>query len=92
MKAWMVGALACSLALGCAQVREISGGDKDESGPVLLNADPPDRTTGFTADRFTIRFDERIQLERVRDGMLVSPPLDAPPTLSIIGGYSLGSD
>ncbi|MCC6937581.1 MAG: Ig-like domain-containing protein [Flavobacteriales bacterium] len=90
MKAWMVGALACSLALGCAQVREISGGDKDESGPVLLNADPPDRTTGFTADRFTIRFDERIQLERVRDGMLVSPPLDAPPTLSIIGGYSLG--
>lgn len=78
--------LAVALLLGaCAQVRDITGGPKDEAAPILVNAIPPDGTTSFTGDRFVLRFDERIQLERSRDGLLVSPPIDPPPTIAITG-------
>lgn len=75
-----------ALITGCAQVRDISGGDKDATGPVLLSSNPPNGSVRFSGDRFTLRFDERIQVERPRTGLLVSPPLDPPPTIQVSGG------
>lgn len=74
------------IAAGCAQVREISGGEKDERPPQLLTAVPPAFSTGFQGDEITLVFDERIQLERVRDRLLVSPPLAAAPSVRVMGG------
>lgn len=71
------------LLAACAQVRDISGGDKDGQPPQLVAADPPAESLRFSGSRITLRFDERIQLDRVRDRLLVSPPLDAPPTVRI---------
>lgn len=71
------------LLAGCAQVREISGGEKDATGPNLVGSEPPNGSVRFTGGRFTLRFDERVQVERPRGGLLVSPPLDPPPTIRV---------
>lgn len=73
------------LVAGCAQVRDISGGDKDATGPNLLGSNPPNGSIRFAGDRFTLRFDERVQVERPRGGLLVSPPMDPPPTIRVSG-------
>lgn len=74
------------LVAACAQVRDISGGEKDVTGPVLLEAVPPNQSTGFNASRILLRFNERVQLERVRERLLISPPLEKPPTLRLLRG------
>lgn len=81
----MLVAVTVLLMAGCAQVRDISGGEKDVTGPVLLGSDPPNGSVRFIGDRFTLRFDERVQVERPRNGLLVSPPLDPPPTIQVSG-------
>lgn len=89
MRAWPIALLLCLLLAACAQVRDITGGDKDAQGPVLENAAPANGTVNFAGDRFLLHFDERITIERMREGLPVSPPLDAPPTLSIARGSDL---
>jgi len=84
--------LAAFLLIACAQVGEITGGEKDEKPPQLLGADPPHLSTRFTGDRITLRFDERVQLDRPRDRMLVSPPLDVAPTVRITGARNVTID
>ncbi|MBK8498326.1 MAG: Ig-like domain-containing protein [Flavobacteriales bacterium] len=79
---WSV--LAVLLLSACAQVREITGGDKDVAGPKLVGAVPANYTTHFTNDRILLRFDEHVQLEPGRDRLLVSPPLDEPPTVRVV--------
>ncbi len=71
------------LVAACAQVRDITGGDKDTQPPRLLVADPPDQSVRFRGQRIVLQFDERIQLDRVRDGLLISPPLSSPPSVRI---------
>lgn len=77
--------IAAVLCCGCAQVREISGGAKDEEGPRPVEAIPPAGTVRFVGDRFVLRFDERVQVKRPKGGLLVSPPMDPPPTISVTG-------
>ncbi len=78
--------LVVLLFAACAQVREISGGEKDVTGPVLLEAVPPNQSTGFTSSRILLRFNERVQLERVSERLLISPPLEKPPTMRLLRG------
>lgn len=77
----------CTILLAaCAQVRDITGGEKDTLGPVLLSAEPPNYSTRFEGERILLRFNERIVLERVRDRLLISPPLEVPPTVAVVHG------
>lgn len=73
------------LIASCAQVRDLTGGDKDTVGPQLVSAEPPQLNTNFQGDHITLRFDERVKLERVRERLLVSPPLETPPDVRISG-------
>lgn len=74
---------------GCAQMREPVGGPPDTSPPELLSADPANGTVLFDADRIVLRFNERIKLERVSERLLISPPLDVPPEVTVVGGQDL---
>lgn len=74
------------LLAACAQVSELSGGEKDMSAPLLLDAEPPNGTVRFAADRIRLRFNERIKLDRVRDRLLISPPLDQAPEVTVNAG------
>lgn len=82
-------ALVPVLAVACAQVGNITGGEQDTVPPRLVQAEPPHRTTGFTGDRIVLHFDERIQLDRVRERLLVSPPLAEPPEVRLAGPRSV---
>jgi uncharacterized protein (DUF2141 family) len=77
---------AVLLLAACAQVRELQGGEKDTVPPVLLAAEPPNGTTHFDEDRITLSFSERVKLDRVRDCLLISPPLDKAPEVTVSSG------
>lgn len=83
----LVGGLA--LMGSCASVRQISGGEQDKTAPKLVSASPADRSTGFDAKAILLEFDERIQLERVRDRLLISPPLSEAPDVRLAGPRSV---
>ena len=76
----------------CAQVADISGGEKDVSPPELVRAEPPHLSTDFSGERITLIFDERIQLDRVRDRLLISPPLASPRQVRLAGPRTVAID
>jgi uncharacterized protein (DUF2141 family) len=74
------------LFAACAQIREPVGGVKDELPPILLSAEPVNGSVRFTGDRIVLHFNERVKLDRLRERLLVSPPLDPPPVVQVMGG------
>jgi uncharacterized protein (DUF2141 family) len=76
----------------CAQVRQIEGGTKDETAPFLIGSDPPQLSTNFKGQRIVLEFNERIQLDRVKDRMIVSPPLAEAPDVRITGAKNVTID
>ena len=84
MRNWKIAMLLPVLA-GCAQVRDISGGEKDSTPPALLSAEPADLSTGFRRQRIVLHFDERVKLGRLRDQLLISPPLATLPDIHVQG-------
>lgn len=79
--AYLLMGCAMLLLSACAQVKEPEGGPRDTRAPQLLRAQPPQGSTGFGGTRIVLQFDERVKVERVRERMLVSPPLDRQPTV-----------
>jgi len=75
--------VAIALLLSCAQVRSISGGEKDTQPPVLLSAVPMNGTPRFSGSDITLFFDEYIQLRDVQKEMLISPPMKTPPRVQV---------
>ena len=71
----------CSLALvvGCAQVRPISGGEKDTTAPQVIASSPPANSILFNGNSFELVFDEYVQLRDLQKELLVSPPLNKLP-------------
>lgn len=63
-------------AVSCANYSTApTGGPKDLAPPVLVKADPPQGTVGFTHDKITLAFDEFVVLQNT-DKIIVSPPLE----------------
>ncbi len=87
---WILFAVA--LAAGCAQVGDITGGPKDEQAPILVAADPPHLSTRYNGRSIVLTFNERITLDRVRDRLLVSPPLDVWPNVRVSGPKTITID
>ncbi len=85
MKPWCALLIAWTFLAGCAQVREVSGGEKDSTPPQLISASPGNLTTDFKGDHIALRFDERIQLERASERILFSPPLTGTPKFKLSG-------
>ena len=75
-KKLVVALLICALFSQCARRGSPTGGPKDETPPVMLRAEPPQKTVNFKEDRIRIYFDEYIKLNKLRDQLVVSPPLD----------------
>jgi uncharacterized protein (DUF2141 family) len=71
------------LFMACAQVKPIPGGDKDHTPPQVLRWIPENAQTMFTAKGFSIEFDEYIALQNIQTELVVSPPLQAQPVVTI---------
>ena len=67
---------------GCAKKGSPAGGPKDSLAPVAKSFLPDNYSINFSGQRIAIDFDEFIKLKKVKEELLVSPPLNYDPILS----------
>jgi len=71
---------------GCAQMRDVTGGEKDTVAPEWVASDPPHLSTGFTGQRILLHFNERVKVADLRQQFLISPPLPEQPEVLVQRG------
>jgi hypothetical protein len=69
----------------CAQPGSPGGGPKDTSPPEVLATSPPNVSPNFSGDKFTIYFDEFVELDNIIQKALISPPMDKLPDFKLKG-------
>jgi len=67
---------------GCAQIGMPTGGPKDSIPPVLVRAEPAERSLRFTGNKITLTFDEYIDVQDAQNNVLVSPYPKSNPQVS----------
>ncbi len=75
--------IAAACIVGCAQVRSISGGEKDTTAPQVVSAKPGLFTHDFRESGFSLEFNEFVQLSDVQQELLVSPPMKRAPRVKV---------
>ena len=76
---------AVLLLMACARMGSPDGGWYDEDPPRILATHPVERSTGVTAKRMTIYFDEYIKLADATQNVIVSPPQLEMPEIQAKG-------
>ncbi|MFN7117890.1 MAG: Ig-like domain-containing protein [Saprospiraceae bacterium] len=70
----------------CANIVPPVGGERDETPPKVVEENStPNKQTNFQKQRIELEFDEFVVLEDVFNQVVVSPPLQYRPTLSLKG-------
>lgn len=69
----------------CAKQGSPSGGPRDTTPPVVVRSVPLNRTTNFSGKTITVTFDEFIQLDKIQEKFMISPPVEKRPDISIRG-------
>lgn len=78
--------ISCLLLTHCANIVPPVGGPKDETPPqVVEEKSTPNKQTNFQKQRIELTFDEFVLLDDVFNQVVVSPPLQYRPTLSLKG-------
>ncbi len=72
---WVLLVALCAL-YGCAQKGSLTGGDKDQTPPKMVNANPTNFTTNVNKREIEIEFNEYIELQNKRDNILINPPIE----------------
>ncbi|HSH52404.1 MAG TPA: Ig-like domain-containing protein, partial [Bacteroidales bacterium] len=70
---------------GCAKIVAPTGGPKDVDPPKVLSSNPPNYSTNFEGDKIEITFDEFIQLKDLNQNLVVSPPIEEKPEITVKG-------
>lgn len=70
------------LMVGCAKRGNITGGLTDTIPPVLKQSIPKNFSTGFNGNEVKLFFDEYVKLKDVNKQLVVSPPMNTPPTIT----------
>lgn len=58
---------------GCAQIRPVGGGPKDEDPPFLVSSNPYHTAVNVMPKRLDLYFNERIKLNNINSDLLISP-------------------
>lgn len=66
----------------CAKTGSPEGGPKDEDPPVFITSTPPYKTINFDKNIVKLTFSEFIQLKDLNKQLIVSPPLNAPLSIT----------
>jgi hypothetical protein len=80
-----MGLLAASLLMQCANPVMPTGGPRDTAPPRVVVSDPPNYSSGFNGRSVLITFDEFVNIAKLQQQLLISPPLDQRPELRIRG-------
>ena len=68
--------LYISFSLGCAQVRPLTGGEKDTIPPNIINSLPVEFSTNINPDVFFFEFDELVDASKLKEKLIISPYYD----------------
>ena len=68
--------LYVSFSLGCAQVRPLTGGEKDTIPPNIINSLPVEFSTNINPDVFFFEFDELVDASKLKEKLIISPYYD----------------
>mgnify|MGYP000020445339 FL=1 len=78
--------IAISLILShCANRGTTTGGDKDETPPVIISSSPENFSINFDAKEIEIQFDEYVKLKNIQKQLIISPPMNFEPEISPVG-------
>ncbi len=81
---WGLGLLLFGLlAQRCANAVAPTGGPKDSTPPVVLEAVPQNHSVNFIGKKIEITFDEYITLENAKQNVLISPPMSEKPDIKL---------
>ncbi len=69
----------------CASIQSPTGGPKDTLPPVIIAMTPDNFTTGFTADKIYIEFDEFVVVKDQQKEFFTSPAMKKSPTIHTKG-------
>lgn len=75
--------LTAFLAQRCANAVAPTGGPKDTTPPVVVQAVPENHSVNFVGNKIEITFDEYITLENANQNVLISPPLTEKPDIKL---------
>ncbi len=75
--------LISTLFFSCAQVVAPGGGKKDIVPPKTVKYIPDSAQTNFNSKSIQITFDEFVQLKDLNNQLLISPPVNTPPEITI---------
>lgn len=84
MRMLLVVAVALIVA-ACASMGRPEGGPKDEIPPVYVRSTPAPGARNVSADRFTIIFNENVQIKDAMSKVVVSPPQKSMPKIMAVG-------
>ena len=69
----------------CANMSTPTGGPKDEDPPVFVRSVPEQNALNFSGNKIEIYFDENIQLDKISEKLLISPPQKNMPLIKFSG-------
>lgn len=73
------------LTYSCAQEAMPSGGKKDVIPPSVVQSIPPNNSSGFTGNKFELRFSEFVVLDKINEQLLISPTMKEIPDFHLKG-------
>lgn len=81
---WTIGLVFVALlAQRCANAVAPTGGPKDSTPPVVVEAVPQNHSVNFIGKKIEITFDEYITLENAKQNVLISPPMSEHPDVKL---------
>ena len=69
----------------CARVGNPTGGDKDETPPVLIKSIPSDAQVNYKNKEIILYFDEYVTFKDLQKNIMISPPPTSFPSISPTG-------
>ncbi|MDR2475820.1 MAG: Ig-like domain-containing protein [Bacteroidales bacterium] len=69
----------------CANMANPTGGPKDEDPPKFVRSNPNPNSLKFNKKKIEIYFDENIQLDKISEKLVISPPQKKMPTVKFLG-------
>ena len=76
------------ILLHCANRGTTTGGDKDETPPVIVKSTPENFSINFDAQEIEIEFDEYVKLKNLQKQLIISPPMKIEPEITPVGTAS----
>ncbi len=76
---------AIFFSLSCAKQVGLTGGPVDTDPPVILGMHPENASVNFSESEIIVNFDEYIRLNNLNQKLIISPPMETKPDISIRG-------